>query len=81
MADISKIKLPSGDVYNLKDTSATHGMFFASYGYTTYAQVLAAYQAKEVVYCKASSGSNPASGSQICFIAYSDSARRSSIRI
>ena len=40
MADISKIKLPSGDVYNLKDTSATHGMFFASYGYTTYAQVL-----------------------------------------
>lgn len=72
MADISKIKLPSGDVYNLKDTSATHGMFFASYGNTTYAQVLAAYQAKEVVYCKASSGSNPASGSQtrLAFLAY-----------
>lgn len=72
MADISKIKLPSGDVYNLKDTSATHGMFFASYGYTTYAQVLAAYQAKEVVYCKASSNANPASGSQnrLAFLAY-----------
>lgn len=72
MADISKITLPSGDTYNLKDASATHGMFFASYGYTTYNEVLAAYQAKEVVYCKASSGSNPASGSQnrLAFLAY-----------
>lgn len=72
MADISKITLPSGDTYDIKDASATHGMFFASYGNTTYAQVLAAYQAKEVVYCKASSGSNPASGSQtrLAFLAY-----------
>lgn len=72
MADISKITLPSGDTYDIKDASATHGMFFASYGYTTFNEVLAAYQAKEVVYCKASSGSNPASGSQtrLAFLAY-----------
>lgn len=72
MADISKVILLDGNTYNLKDAVATHGLFLASYGHSTYAEVLAAYQAKEVVYCKASSSSNPGSGSQnrLAFLAY-----------
>ena len=72
MADISKVILLDGETYNIKDAIATHGLFFASYGHTTYAECLAAYQKKEVVYCKASSSSNPATGSQnrLAFLAY-----------
>lgn len=72
MADISKVVLLDGETYDIKDAIATHGLFFASYGHTTYAECLAAYKAKEVVYCKASSSSNPATGSQnrLAFLAY-----------
>ena len=74
MADISKLVLPDSSEYNIKDASATHGMFIASYGNTTYEQCLAAYQAKEIIYCRASSNNNPASGSQnrMAFLAYVD---------
>ena len=49
------------------------GMFIAAYGKTTYADVLAAYQANKVVYCRASSNaSNPGTGNQLrmAFLAY-----------
>ena len=48
------------------------GMYIASYGNTTFAEVLAAYQARKIVYCRASSNSNPGSGDQtrMAFLAY-----------
>ena len=48
------------------------GNFIASYGNTTYAEVLAQYQANKIMYCRASSASNPASGNQLrlAFLAY-----------
>lgn len=52
--------------------TADTGMFIASYGNSTYAEVLAAYQANKIVYCRASSNSNPATGDQLrmAFLAY-----------
>lgn len=54
------------------DSGFITGMYIASYGSSTYAQVLAAYQANKVVYCRASSNTNPATGSQnrMVFLAY-----------
>lgn len=47
-------------------------MTILSYGTSTWAQFLAAYQTNSVVYCRASSNSNPATGSQtrLAFMAY-----------
>lgn len=47
-------------------------MFIAAYGKSTYAEVLAAYQKNNIIYCRASSNSNPASGGQLrmAFLAY-----------
>ena len=47
-------------------------MFIAAYGKSTYAEVLAAYQANRIIYCRASSNSNPATGNQLrmAFLAY-----------
>lgn len=52
--------------------TASMGLFVASYGTSTYAEVLAAYQANKIVYCRASSNSNPATGSKtrMAFLAY-----------
>ena len=54
------------------DSGFITGMFIASYGSSTYADVLAAYQAKKIVYCRASSNSDPSSGEQkrLAFLAY-----------
>lgn len=48
------------------------GMTILKYGTSTYAEALAAYQANNVVYCRASSNSNPGSGNQLrmAFLAY-----------
>lgn len=74
MADISKIILPNGDEYNLKDSTSGYitGMTILSYGSSTWADFLAAYTAQKVVYCRASSDANPATGSQtrLAFMAY-----------
>lgn len=58
------------------DSGFITGMFIGSYGSSTYAEILAAYQANKVVYCRASSNSNPASGSQtrMAFLAYVNNA-------
>lgn len=78
MADISKIILPNGDEYNLKDSTSGYitGMTILSYGSSTWADFLAAYTAQKVVYCRASSNANPATGSQtrLAFMAYVNNA-------
>ena len=74
MADISKIILPDASEYNLKDSISGYitGMTILSYGHSTWADFIAAYNANKVVYCRASSNANPATGSQtrLAFMAY-----------
>lgn len=52
-----------------------HPMQILSYGHSTWADFLAAYNTNSVVYCRASSNSNPATGSQtrLAFMAYVNS--------
>ena len=47
-------------------------LFIAKYGISTWAEVFDAYRNNKIVYCRASSNSNPASGSQtrMAFMAY-----------
>lgn len=47
-------------------------MFIAAYGKSTYAEVLDAYKKNNIIYCRAASGSNPASNNQLrmAFLAY-----------
>ena len=49
-----------------------HPMQILSYGHSTWADFIAAYNTNSVVYCRASSNSNPATGSQtrLAFMAY-----------
>ena len=48
------------------------GLFIAAYGKTTFNEFLEAYKKNKIVYCRASSNSNPATGSQtrMAFMAY-----------
>lgn len=54
------------------DTGFITGMYIASYGTSTFAEVEEAYTASKIVYCKASSNANPATGTQgrMAFLAY-----------
>lgn len=54
------------------DSNFITGMEILSYGKSTWNDFITAYNAKKVVYCRASSNSNPASGSQtrLAFMAY-----------
>lgn len=54
------------------DSGFITGMYIASYGTSTYADVLAAYQANKIIYCRASSAANPSSGAKnrLAFLAY-----------
>ena len=47
-------------------------MFLAAYGKSTYDEVLDAYKNNRIVYCRAGTGSNPATGNQLrlAFLAY-----------
>ena len=78
MANISQIQLPSGVTYDIKDEISGYitGMTILSYGSSTWNDFLTAYNAQKVVYCRASSNSNPASGSQtrLAFMAYVNNA-------
>ena len=58
------------------DTHFPDGMYIMSYGHSTWDDFITAYQKRMVVYCRASSGSNPASGSQtrMAFMAYVNNA-------
>lgn len=70
VTDFPSIPTNTSDLNN--DSGYITGMYIAAYGKSTYADVLAAYQANKVVYCRASSSSNPASGNQLrmAFLAY-----------
>lgn len=70
VTDFPSIPTKTSDLNN--DSGYITGMYIAAYGKSTYADVLAAYQANKVVYCRASSSSNPASGNQLrmAFLAY-----------
>ena len=78
MANISSIKLPDGTTYDIKDSNSGYitGMTILSYGSSTWDNFIEAYNANKVVYCRASSNSNPASGSQtrLAFMAYVNNA-------
>lgn len=52
------------------------GMAILSYGHSTWAEFIEAYNTHTIVYCRASSNSNPASGSQtrMAFMAYVNNA-------
>ena len=54
------------------DTGFITGMYIASYGSSTFADISAAYLANKIVYCKASSNADPSSGvqSRMAFLAY-----------
>ena len=66
------LRKTAANTWSLDTNNYITGMFIASYGSSTYADVLAAYKANKVVYCRASSNSNPGSGSQnrMAFLAY-----------
>lgn len=70
LPDNTTIPSKTSDLEN--DSGFITGMYIASYGHSTYAEVLAAYQANKVVYCRASSSNPPSSGSQnrMAFLAY-----------
>lgn len=70
--------LPSNTVIPTKTSDLTNdsgfitGMTILSYGSSTWQDFLSAYNSNQVIYCRASSNSNPASGSQtrLAFMAY-----------
>lgn len=71
--DVPAVILPKtggGSVRFVEEGGDT--LFLAAYGKSTYQEVLEAYQNNEIVYCRASSNSNPASGNQtrMAFMAY-----------
>ena len=70
ITDFPTIPSNTSDLNN--DSGYITGMYIAAYGKSTYNEVLAAYRANKVVYCRASSSSNPASGNQLrmAFLAY-----------
>ena len=72
----TKSEIPT-DVSELNnDAGYIDGLFIASYGKSTFAEVLAAYTKNKIVYARASSSSNPATGSQtrLAFMAYVNNA-------
>lgn len=78
----SKVKSYISGVLPTKTSDLTNdsgyitGMEILSYGISTWDDFTEAYNAKKVVYCRASSNSNPASGSQtrLAFMAYVNNA-------
>ena len=58
------------------DAGGSASLTILSYGHSTWADFIAAYNSRSIVYCRASSDSDPASGSQtrLAFMAYVNSA-------
>ena len=75
------LSIPSNTSDLTNDSGFITGMTILSYGHSTWAEFLAAYTANKVVYTRASSNSNPASGSQtrLAFMAYVNNADPASI--
>ena len=74
LPDDTAIPSKTSDLIN--DSGYITGMTILSYGSSTWNDFKTAYDAKKVVYCRASSNSNPASGSQtrLAFMAYVNNA-------
>lgn len=70
--DVVKDKVFVSSTGSITIGTGDFDMFIASYGHSTYAEVLAAYQKNMIVYARASSNSNPGTGSQnrMAFLAY-----------
>ena len=73
---LNKPTIPSKTSDLTNDSGFITGMEILSYGNSTWQNFIDAYNAKKVVYCRASSNSNPASGSQtrLAFMAYVNNA-------
>lgn len=70
---VSSVNGKTGTVtLTAEDVDAMQGMTILSYGHSTWAEFLEAYEANRIVYCKASSATNPATGQQgrMAFFAY-----------
>lgn len=69
---IAEVTVPENTSDLNNDSGYITGMYIGAYGKSTFNEILEAYLAKKVVYCRASSSSNPASGSQtrMAFLAY-----------
>ena len=68
----AEVTVPT-DLGDLTNTAGyIKGMTILSYGSSTYNDALAAFQAKKIVYCKASSNADPSIGNQLrmAFLAY-----------
>ena len=70
LPDDTVIPSKTSDLTN--DSGFITGMTILSYGKSTWQDFLSAYNSNQVIYCRASSNSNPASGSQtrLAFMAY-----------
>jgi hypothetical protein len=70
LPDTTTIPTKTSDLTN--DSGFMTGMTILSYGKSTWNDFLEAYKSNKVVYCRASSNSNPATGSQtrMAFMAY-----------
>ena len=79
--DLIDATIPTKTSQLTNDAGYITGMTILSYGHSTWEDFLAAYTANKVVYCRASSGNNPGSGSQtrLAFMAYVSSADPASI--
>ena len=71
-----KLLIPTKTSDLTNDSGYMSGMTILSYGSSTWSDFITAYDEKKVVYCRASSNSNPASGSQtrLAFMAYVNNA-------
>ena len=74
LPDDTFIPTKTSDLVN--DSDFMSGMTILSYGNSTWQDFITAYTKKHVVYCRASSNSNPATGSQtrLAFMAYVNNA-------
>ena len=73
---IDAIVVPTKTSDLTNDSGFIDGLVILSYGNSTWNDFITAYQKNKVVYCRASSNSNPASGSQtrLAFMAYVNNA-------
>ena len=70
--DIASLNIPTKTSDLTNDSDFMSGMTILAYGKSTWNDFITAYNKKQVVYCRASSNSNPATGSQtrMAFMAY-----------
>ena len=70
LSNTPSIPTKTSDLTN--DSDFMNGMYIASYGTSTYADVLYKYQHNHIIYCRAAGGTNPAGASKqrMAFLAY-----------